>query len=147
MAVVELSKKTQTLMDQAEAAAGGPNRGAPQSFSQTLSGCVDAAVSGGVANYAPFFTDAFKTTYPEIAADLCSESPPGSGCRSKADLISRALLPTLDAHMRALKYCLAIHAVKCSTDMLPLHTFLETRMEKLMGKVSEWGIGEHLKQK
>jgi hypothetical protein len=131
----------QAKLEQAEAAAAGPDRAAPQAFSQTLSGCVDAAVSGGVANYAPLFTDAYRSTYPEIAADLEAESPPGSGLRPKEGLVARALLPALDAHTRALRLCTAIHADKCSGDMLPLHAFLEGRLKRLLDKVAEWGIG------
>ena len=141
VAVLELSKKTQALMEQAEAAAAGLDRGAPQAFSQMLSGCVDAAVSGGVANYAPLFTDSYKASHPEIAADLEAEVPPGSGLRPKEGLVARALLPALDAHTRALRWCTAVHASKCSQDMLPLHTFLEGRLRKLLEKTSEWGIG------
>jgi dedicator of cytokinesis protein 3 len=144
VAVLELSSKTLALLEQAGEAARGADRGAPQAFSQTLSGCVDAAVAGGVANYAPFFTGAFMDTHPEIAADLVAERPHCSGGgrqRPKEGLIARGLSPALAAHVRVLEYSTAVHAQKCCPDMLPLHAFLEERLKKLLDKVGAWGIG------
>jgi hypothetical protein len=131
VAVVELSKKSLALWEQATVAELGKDRGAPQSFTQTLSGCVDAAVAGGVSNYEPLLTGSFRTSHPEIARDL--EKVPG-----KHFLIQKALLPALQAHVAVLKRSVAVHRDKCAPDMLPLHKFLEERLKQVCEMVDVW---------
>jgi hypothetical protein len=140
VALVALADKTRALGEAVAAAARGPDRGAPQAFSQLLSGCVDAGVSGGLSNSEPFFSRAYETTHPEIAADLAAEAPPGSGRRPKAALLAHALPRALAAHAAALRAGTAVHARKCARDMLPLHEFLTTRLAELLAMLARWGV-------
>ena len=134
VAIVELSKKSVALWELGSAAEAAPPP-APQAFTQTLSGCVDAAVSGGVSNYDPLLTGAFRATHPEIEADLVAGAGAGGG---KRGLIERGLLPALQAHVAVLKRCLGIHRDKCRADMMPLHRFLEERLKKVVDMVEVW---------
>ena len=47
-------------------------RTATQSFTMAINGTVDAAVNGGIANYAPFLNGSFREDHPEIAEDIAS---------------------------------------------------------------------------
>ena len=114
-----------------ERAAAGPDRGAEQGFTSLLQGVVDAAVSGGVSNYAPFLDGGFRLTHPEIVEDLAA---PG-----KALLIDELRAALLD-QLRAMARGIRVHAVKCSEDMLPLHLHLCERFETVRNTMRRWGV-------
>ena len=133
VAILTLAEKTAALAALMEAAAAGPDRAAPQSFTQTLAGCVDAAVSGGVANYAPLLSGEFRVAHPEIADDL-------AGSAEKEGLISHGLLPALAAHAHVLVKGVAVHAQKCPADNLPLHEHLVAKLPGLLNLLREWGV-------
>lgn len=152
-AISGLQDKNSALRDLIERAAAGPDRCAEQSFTQALQGVVDAAVSGGVANYKPFFTGEFRTSHPEIAADLESttatiaaasnnagEGGFGGAQQSKAHLIE-VLRCTLVEQLRIVARGIRVHATKCSAEMLPLHEFLCSRFDHLKTMVRAWGVG------
>jgi hypothetical protein len=136
-AVVALTERTVALLDVIERSAAGPDRGADQDFSSKLQGVVDAAVSGGVANYSPFLTGDFRRTHPEIAADM---DPPAHGGR-KAGLIDE-LRAALMAQLRVVARGIRVHAVKCATEMLPLHDFLVKRFASMRATMQELGVYE-----
>ena len=130
VAVLALREKNASLLDVIERSAAGPDRGAEQDFSSKLQGVVDAAVSGGVANYRPFLTGTFAATHPEIAADLAAWDGMKVGTLS-------ALRTEVLEQLRIVARGIRVHAVKCSTNMLPLHDFLCTRFEDMKKTVAE----------
>lgn len=79
-------------------------------------GIVDAAVSGGVANYRTFFDGQYAETHPEIAEDV-NRTP-----SKKAAL--DALRDALREQLAILGRGIEVHAVKCAEEMLPLHEHL-----------------------
>jgi hypothetical protein len=133
-AIVQLAERTGELAAALETAADGPNRGAAQLFTGKLQGCIDPAVSGGVANYAPLLSGEFRVTHPEIAEDL---DAPGGG---KALLIARGLLPALAAHAHVLQRAIRVHAEKCPADNVPMHKYLEEKLPALLAQLREWGV-------
>jgi len=132
-AVAGLQERTTALRDSTERAAAGPDRGAEQGFTSLLQGVVDAAVSGGVSNYAPFLDGGFRLTHPEIVEDL---EAPGAGKAGLIDELRAALLDQLRAMARGIR----VHAVKCSEDMLPLHLHLCERFETVRNTMRRWGV-------
>ena len=141
VAVVTLAERTADLMHEIEAAARGADRAAPQSFSQMLSGTIFAAVAGGIiVNYLPLFSGTFRDEYPEIAADLDSEVPPGSGFAPKASLIRSALTPAVKAHFAVLRAGAHVHERKCCAEMAPLHEHLVEKLAELGAALRSWGL-------
>lgn len=139
-AAIMLNERTIVLYDQMKIAEALPHRGSEQSFSQSLAGMVDAAVSGGISNFEPVFSGTFRYTHPEIAIDL--EHPryindPDFAARSHA---LEDLRTALSVQVKLLRRAIAVHAEKCSESMLPLHSFLEQRFIQLVAMVEKWGI-------
>jgi len=128
-AVLALREKNVALRDAIERAAAGPDRGADQELTSQLGGTVDAAVAGGVVNYAPFLTGTYARTHPEIAADLAGGGG-GPFAARKAEalpLLRAVLLEQLQVVARGVR----VHGVKCAENMLPMHEFLCSRFETM----------------
>jgi hypothetical protein len=132
-AIIGLTERRIALQDLIERAAAGPDRCAEQSFTQALQGVVDAAVSGGVSNYRPFITGEFRSTHPEIAADM--DDPK----LNKSNLV-QDLRTALREQIYVVARGIRVHSVKCSSEMLPLHDFLLTRFDSLRSMMNEWGV-------
>lgn len=96
-----------------------PDRQADSSFSMMINGVVDAAVNGGTKSYETFLTGEFETTNPEIKEDL-DNNP------SKCALVSM-LKVALRNQLEILRRGVAVHSIKCSEQMLPLHQHMEGR--------------------
>ena len=139
VAVVLLAEKTADLLDEIEVASAGPDGGASQMFTQKLSGMIDAPMSGGIENYAPLFSGAFRESHPELAEDLEAESPPGSGLRPKSGLIKNALVLALSLHASILQRGVAVHAVKCESRMIPFHAHIVEKLATLLNRLAMWG--------
>ena len=60
----------------------GPDREAPQAFTMSMNGTVDACVAGGVKNYVVFFNGEYEISHPEIVEDIKFHS-------EKANLLDR----------------------------------------------------------
>jgi hypothetical protein len=132
-AIATLQKRNLELVDSIENAAAGPDRGADQEFTSSLQGVVDAAVSGGVTNYKPFLTGGYRTTHPEIYADL-QQGHPAKG--EAVAMLKAALLEQTKILARGIR----VHSHKCSIQMLPLHEFLCKRFEDFKNTMRELGI-------
>jgi hypothetical protein len=132
-AIVGLNERRLALQDLIERAAAGPDRCAEQSFTQALQGVVDAAVSGGMSNYRPFITGEFRTTHPEIAADI--DDP-----KANKSTLLQDLRCALREQIRVVARGIRVHSVKCSSEMLPLHDFLLSRFDSLRSMMDQWGV-------
>lgn len=132
-AIVGLNERRIALQDLIERAAAGPDRCAEQSFTQALQGVVDAAVSGGMSNYRPFITGEFRTTHPEIAADI--DDP-----KANKSTLLQDLRCALREQIRVVARGIRVHSVKCSSEMLPLHDFLLSRFDSLRSMMDQWGV-------
>lgn len=134
VAVLTLEEKHDSLVDAIERAAAGPDRSAEQDFSQKLQGVVDAAVSGGIANYRTFFSGAFKATHPEIQEDIDADV---TGQKARVfDALREALVKLLLVVARGIR----VHSVKCSEALLPLHEFLCKRFDGMRQVLREMGV-------
>jgi hypothetical protein len=131
VAVAGMRDRTAVLADLVERAEACADRGAEQAFSATLQGVVDAAVSGGLANYGPFLTGAFATTHPEIAEDLAQP-----GKRRVLAELREAIAEQVAVAGRGIR----VHEVKCAAENVPLHEFLVRRFASLVSMLAPWGI-------
>jgi len=148
-AVLALREKNVSLREAIERAAAGPDRGADQDFTSKLSGVVDAAVAGGVANYRSFLTGEYRGTHPEIAEDVDGRGPharasPVRALKPRAVALLRAvLLEQVQVVARGVR----VHGVKCAANLLPLHDFMCTRFDAMTRLLGELGVfraeGEH----
>lgn len=141
-ASLALREKNCDLLDALERVQGVPDRGGDQAFTSLLQGVVDAAVSGGVANYRPFLTGEFTASHPEIAHDLeaCefdAGAPKGGQREPRALALLRAALAE---QLTLLQRGVALHGTKCARDMLPLHAFLVERFAALCERLGSLGV-------
>jgi len=132
-AVLLLREKTASLQDAMERAMAGADRGAEQQFSQMLAGVVDAAVSGGVANYRAFFNGSFRVSHPEIVEDMASRPDSKAAC---VDMLRAEVARQVAVVARGVR----VHSVKCSEDMVDLHNYLVTKFDAMVASVRAWGI-------
>lgn len=107
-------------------------RNAPQSFTMAINGTVDAAVNGGLANYAPFLTGSYKKENPEIVEDM--EKYP-----EKLKLIGE-LRALMESHLVILKRGVEVHARVCDEHMLPLHEIIIKKFPLLLESCQELGV-------
>lgn len=131
-AVHTVCSKTRELRQRIREAAALPDREAPQAFTMLMNGVVDAAVSGGVANYYTFFTNEYRATHPEVAADV--DSTP-----SKRAAV-HALRAALREQVAVVAQGIDVHRVKCAEAMVPLHQHLAGRFVELKLKLAGLGV-------
>ena len=132
-AVMAVRDKTAVLIDVIERSSAGPDHGAEQDFSSKLAGVVDAAVSGGVANYTPFLTGAFASSHPEIADDMKAHG----GVKLVAiDALRDALVEQVRVVARGIR----VHAVKCAPGMEGLHAHMCVRFEQMQQSLRALGV-------
>jgi len=151
-AVLALREKNVALLDATERAMAGPDGAAPQSFTAALQarncdvpaplpphpssyyysssplvaqGVVDPVISGGLANYKPFFDGSFRASHPEIAEDLDA----GDGRKA---WVESALRDAVAEQLRVAARAVRVHGRKCAPAMIPLHDFLVGRFGDLV---------------
>jgi hypothetical protein len=107
-------------------------RTAQQSFTMAINGTVDAAVNGGIANYAPFLTGSFQQDHPEIWEDVMSS------LEKKAMLAK--LKSVLEEHLRILKRGVILHSRVCIEAMLPLQEIIVQKFPILLHQMEELGL-------
>lgn len=115
-----------------------------------LAGVVDAAVSGGVANYESFFTGGFRSTHPEVGTDVASSPEKAraldelrEALRKQVRVVgpSRAFLPPPTARAPCcaqvviLRRGIEVHAVKCAAAMVPLHEHVSCAFARARARV------------
>jgi len=139
-AAAALGEKNEALRDAMDRAEAAPDRAAEQGFTSLLQGVIDAAVAGGLQNYAPFLTGDFARSHPEIAEDLRRSAAAGG----QPEGAPHPALLLLRAHLRRQLAILArgidLHARKCAPEMLPLHAFLVQRFAALTERLADLGI-------
>ena len=98
----------------------------------SINGTVDAAVNGGIANYAPFLTGSFQQDHPEIWEDVMSS------LEKKAMLAK--LKSVLEEHLRILKRGVILHSRVCIEAMLPLQEIIVQKFPILLHQMEELGL-------
>ena len=132
VAVRTVLDKNNDLKDRIAKANQLTTRSAPQSFTMAINGTVDAAVNGGLANYAPFLTGSFEEENPEIVEDM-DEHP------EKRALIGE-LKNLMESHLVILKKGVEVHARVCDSHMLPLHEIIIKKFPVLLESCRELGV-------
>jgi hypothetical protein len=132
VAVRTVGDKNNDLKERIAQASMLTTRSAPQSFTMAINGTVDAAVNGGLANYAPFLTGSYQQENPEIVEDM-DEHP------EKHALIGK-LRDLMEAHLVILKQGVEVHARVCDSHMLPLHEIIIKKFPVLLESCQELGV-------
>lgn len=117
VALRQLRDKNSELRHIIDELEDSPDAGAQQRHTMAINGVVDAAVNGGLANWTPLATGAYKTTHPDILADLLAHP-------DKANLPD-VFQSHLDQHLALVAKCVALHRDKCPSSMRPLATHIE----------------------
>lgn len=91
---------------------------ADNSYTMALNGVVDAAVNGGIGNYATFINGQYKVDNSEIWDDVNSSD-------AKRSYPSK-LLDVLGEQIEILEMGVRLHETKCSPSLLPLHQHIES---------------------
>ena len=101
-----------------------------QSHTSMISGIVDAAVQGGIANFESFITGSFRVHNPEIAEDIDAHR------REKGTLVEK-LCAAIDAQMALLDVAVPLHEAKCPEPMRPLAAHIAETFVTLRRKFAE----------
>mmetsp|Transcript_25082 Transcript_25082/g.31473 ORF Transcript_25082/g.31473 Transcript_25082/m.31473 type:complete len:1229 (+) Transcript_25082:1502-5188(+) len=95
-----------------------PPASALQRHSMAINGVVDAAVNGGLKNWAPLLTGQFVETHQDIQKDL--DEHPDTKATVPADFEK-----AIRDHLHLVSDCVAKHTLKCPPSMRPLADHIE----------------------
>ena len=132
VAVETVLQKNKDLKRQIAIAEKLDGRTATQSFTMAINGTVDAAVNGGIANYAPFLNGSFREDHPEIAEDIASTE-------EKSKMLE-VLNSALEDHLVILKKGVVVHARVCIEQMIPLHEMIAKKFPILLEQIEKLGV-------
>ena len=131
VAVRTVLDKNNDLKDRIAKANQLTTRSAPQSFTMAINGTVDAAVNGGLANYAPFLTGSFEEENPEIVEDM--DEHPEKRVDWRAEKSDGVALGNFEKGVE-------VHARVCDSHMLPLHEIIIKKFPVLLESCRELGV-------
>lgn len=132
LSVAQLRESNVRLSQQADANEKVKDGQADQGFTMLLNGMVDAAVSGGVANFEALLTGEYERTHPEIHEDM-QQHPYKSAAL-------RELRAILREQLGIVRRALRVHGVKCAPEMRPLHEHLESRFKDMADMFVRFGV-------